>query len=125
MKTQVVEASKLERHKKCTYSSASTTALGHSEPEEVATFQIADFLEEVASLDDENFTQASKRVGSEIKSAFADSNDAKRILNSARSIATDGWADDMPQEFQDSWLDHLITIHAFSRAFGITTCLLG
>ncbi|MBW3245633.1 hypothetical protein KUV57_23650 [Epibacterium sp. DP7N7-1] len=124
-KTQVVEASKLVGHKKCTYSSASNTALGHSEPEEIATFLVADFLEEMASLDGESFTQASKRVGSEIKEALVDSNDAKQILHSARSIATDGWVDDMPQEFRDSWLDQLITVHAFSRAFGITTCFLG
>lgn len=124
-KTQLVEASRLAGHKKCTYSNTSNTALGHSEPEEVATFLIGNFLEDMASLGGESFTQTSKRLGSEIKEALNNRNDAKRILHSARSIATDGWTDDMPQEFRDSWLDHLITVHAFSRAFGITTCFLG
>ena len=124
-KTQVVEARKLSGHKKCTYSSTSKTALGHSEPEKINPFFVADFLQETASLDGENFTQALKRISSEIKEAFADNQDAKHILNSARFLETDELADAMPQEFRDSWLDHLTTIKAFSRAFGITTCLLG
>lgn len=124
-KTQLVEATRLAGHKKCTYSSTSNTALGHSEPEELTTFLIESFLQEIVSKDRENFTQISKRVGSEIKESLADKRDAKHILHSARSIATDGWTDEMPQEFQDTWFDHLITIHAFSKAFGITTCFLG
>lgn len=124
-KTQLVPASRLAGHTKCTYSSTSNTAFGHSEPEELATFQIEGFIQEMATLSGENFTQSSKRIGSEINTALVGRSDAERILRSARSVATDGWADDMPQEFQDTWLDHLITIHAFSRAFGITTCLMG
>lgn len=123
-KTQLVEASKLAGHKKCTYSSTSNDALGHSEPEEIAAFLVSEFLQEIAYLDGENFTQSSKRIGREINESLAGRYEAKRILQSARSIVTDGWTNNMPQEFRDSWLDHLITVHAFSRAFGITTCLL-
>lgn len=124
-KTQMVEAHQLARHKKCTYSSKSKAALGHSEPEEVASFPISEFLENMASVKGETFTQTSKRVGTHIIEALSGKNDAQRILQSARSIATDGWTDDIPTDFRNSWLDHLITVHVFSRAFGITTCLLG
>lgn len=124
-KTQLVETTQLAKHTKCTFSSSSNTALGHSEPERLETFLYTSFSEEMALLDGESFTEASKRIGSDIRRAFADSSDATAILHSARSVATDGWTDEIPEEFRDSWLDHLITVHAFSRAFGITVCMLG
>jgi len=124
-KTQVVEAGMLAGHTKCSYSSTSNPALGHSEPEEVGAFQIEGFIQEMDSLDSQTFTQTTKRLGSNIKKALAENSEAKHILNIARSAATYGWTDDIPEEFRDTWLDHLITVHAFSKAFGITTCLLG
>lgn len=123
--TQLVEADKLIGHKKCTFSSGSDTVLGHSETEEIDRFVISDFIESMIPLAGETFTQATKRAGSEIKEALAGISGANHILRSARSIATDGWSEDMPEAFRDSWLDHMITAHAFSRAFGIKLCMLG
>ena len=123
--TQIIEVSNLAGHKKCTYSISSNVTRGHSEPKVVETYPFSGFLAQIAFQDEESFTKSIKRVGSEIKTALTDNDDAKQILYSARSIATNGWSDDMPQEFQDSWLDQLITVRAFSQAFGITICLLG
>lgn len=125
--SRFVPALDLSEHKTCTYSAHSKSIIAHSDPLEVTPLDLEEYLKEINWYDPKKFTQTVKGIGAIINEALVNDKNNKEILELAKAVEiyTLSELSTPPDFIQDSWLDHLITIRAFSRAFGINISLLG
>jgi hypothetical protein len=71
------------------------------------------------------FTAMIKSTGETINRAMLDSKEGRQILDTARQFEYRSDPDGIPDEVQGTWLDHLITVTSFARAFGVNVSLIG
>jgi len=127
LNSRFVPALDLSEHKTCTYSAHSNRIIAHSDPLEVKSLDIQTYLEKMNENKPKTFTQTVKGIGAIINGALVTDKNNKEILEHARAVEiyTLTELSTLPDFIQDSWIDHLVTIRAFSRAFGINISLIG
>lgn len=123
--TNVLNAALLSGHSKCTFVKAGSSGMGHSEPEEISCQPIREIIDEHMSQEGVLFTRHIKDTADTIKQLFEDEEDSKETLFLARRAILGGDLSEISPHAVGSWFDAVITVAAFSSAFGVRVCALG
>lgn len=127
--TNVLSAAYLTGHSKCTFVEAGNRGIGHSEPQEL---QSPSLKELIAEKDEESadesrlpFTRHVKETADTINRLFENDFESRNTLKLAKQAIIGGdLSEDFPRA-EGSWFDAVVTMVAFSSAFGIRVCAIG
>ena len=122
--TNVLSAPFLRGHSKCTFVQAGNVGFGHSEPVEIQSPSLQEFIAEAKYGERLLFTRHMKDAAEIIKRLFEDDEESRNTLALARKAIWGGDLSETYPEAADSWLDANLTVVAFSSAFGIRVCAL-
>lgn len=118
--SNIVHAALLSSHKVFTYGGAGNHGIGHSEPEKI---QSPSFLETLSiALEREGipFTQHIKETANILKEVLLD-DESRELLDLARRAIMGGDIADIYPRAEGSWIDAILTVSAFYKAFDIRT----
>lgn len=123
--SNVLSAALLDGHSKCTFIEAGNRGIGHSQPSEIRGPTLEDLISPSAELTLAPFTKHVKETANFIKVLFEDDEEGKTILDLARrAIIGRDFAEAYPRA-TGTWFDAVLTMVAFSSAFGIRVCAVG
>jgi len=123
--TNILNAALLSGHSKCTFVEAGNFGVGHSDPEEIRSPSLREIVQSREGTEELPFTQQVKSTADLIKAILEDDDEGRNTLELARQALLDrDFSDEYPRA-EGTWFDAIITMIAFSSAFGVRVCALG
>lgn len=123
--SNVLSAALLNGHSKCTFIEAGNFGIGHSEPMEIQSPSLQELISEKEGLVAAPFTRHLKDTADLIKALLEDDSAGQKTLELARRAALGGDMREVLPRASGTWLDAILTIVAFSSAFGVRVCAIG
>jgi hypothetical protein len=123
--TNILNAALLSGHSKCTFVEAGHFGVGHSDPEELRSPSLRQLIQARDDAEKLPFTQHVKSTANQIKELFLDDSEGRTTLGLARKAILGGDLSDIYPRAEGTWFDAIITMVAFSSAFGVRVCALG
>ncbi len=123
--SNIVDASLLEGHSKCTFAEAGNIAMAHSQPTEIRGPVIEELISPNETAPEFSFTRNLKETSNLIKTALEEDIASLNTLELGRRAILGGPMSEVYPRAAGSWYDALITILAFSNGFGVKVCCSG
>jgi hypothetical protein len=123
--SNIASAGLLRGHHRFSFIQAGHFGIGHSEPEEITSPSIDAILEGNALLESLPFTRQMKATVELIKLALEDDPGGRDLWSLAQRTILGGRIDDAYPRAAGTWLDAMLSIVAFSQAFGVRVCAVG
>lgn len=123
--SNIVDASLLNGHTKCTFAEAGNIAKAHSEPTEIRGPVLEELISPNENAQEFSFTKNLKETSKLIKTVLEQDKDSLNTLELGRRAILGGPMSEVYPRAEGSWYDALITIWAFSNGFGIKVCCSG
>lgn len=123
--SNILNAALLSGHSRCTFTEAGNFGVGHSDPEEIRSQSLEEIIRTRDGMDELPFTQHVKSTADGIKVLFEDDDEGRNTLGLARRAIIGGELSEIYPRAEGTWLDAIVTMVAFSSAFGVRICALG